>query len=356
MKKIVSIIGLIALGGLLFGCDFQNRGNGGVTEELKVEDYFPIRENVRYVYQGDGNEYASYDTYTDYTLENKVQYRKNTGGTVIAEVVEVSGDEGVAKIYSRGEFYYREDFLRNESLMWGDRGLEEVLLKEPLKEEATWKLNDGRVRTITGTKVRVEVPQGNYDAIEVTTRSEEYEMVDYYAKGVGHIKSVFKAEGHEISSSLESIEEDVPLTQSVNFYYPNLDENKFYYKATDIEFRTNDITRKTLESAYKDESGLELTKYGIGAVFTEKTEINHMYLGKDGMVYLDLNRAFIDEMNAGAQYESMILQSIANTFGNYYGAERVYLTIDGGNYSSGHIELKDGEYLEVDYANTVEIE
>jgi hypothetical protein len=66
------------------------------------------------------------------------------------------------------------------------------------------------------------------------------------------------------------------------------------------------------------------------------------------MVYIDLNRAFVNEMNAGAGYEALILQSVANTFGQYYGVDRVLLTIDAELYESGHIALKKGEYLKVD--------
>ena len=73
------------------------------------------------------------------------------------------------------------------------------------------------------------------------------------------------------------------------------------------------------------------------------------------MVYIDLNKAFLTEMNAGALYEKMILQSIANTFGQYYNSEKVVLTIDNKLYESGHIVMKKGQYLKVNYDNAVEI-
>jgi spore germination protein GerM len=60
------------------------------------------------------------------------------------------------------------------------------------------------------------------------------------------------------------------------------------------------------------------------------------------MVYIDLNKAFVTDMNAGSGYESMILTSIANTFGQYYGVNKVVITIDGEPYSSGVILMKQG--------------
>jgi hypothetical protein len=72
-------------------------------------------------------------------------------------------------------------------------------------------------------------------------------------------------------------------------------------------------------------------------------------------VEIDLNQAFLSEMNAGALYESMILTSIANTFAQYMGAEEIILTIDGRLYASGHLEMMEGETISVDFSNTQEI-
>jgi hypothetical protein len=52
-------------------------------------------------------------------------------------------------------------------------------------------------------------------------------------------------------------------------------------------------------------------------------------------------------MNAGAGYELLILQSITNTLGNYYGAQKVYITMEGKPYESGHILMKKGETFKV---------
>jgi spore germination protein GerM len=141
----------------------------------------------------------------------------------------------------------------------------------------------------------------------------------------------------------------VPLIQNINFYYPNINDEKIYYKNVAVNFYTNDVTREKLAQAYKGEPVAN-----TGKVFSENTQINSLYLNDDGMVYLDLNKAFLQEMNAGAGYEAMILQSIANTFGQYYNAEKVILTIEGKPYESGHIALQEGEYLQVNYDNVIE--
>nr|WP_225877723.1 GerMN domain-containing protein [Alkalibacter mobilis] len=132
------------------------------------------------------------------------------------------------------------------------------------------------------------------------------------------------------------------------FFYPSLDDETYYYQTKPVEFETNDITRKVLEKEYKNESP--------STVLTENTEINWLYLNNDGMVYIDVSGDFVTEMNAGAAYESMILQALANTIGNYYGVERILLTLDGDLYESGHILLQQGEYLTVNMEDAEELE
>jgi hypothetical protein len=335
---------------LVSGCKANNINNikkddpikeNPKAEVLAIKDYYPIKENTRYVYEGKGNEYASYDVYIDYTSEGKVQQRVDNGGTVMANVLELK-DGKLTKLYSRGEAYYRENLLAN-------KGDEEILLMEPLVKGTTWKLKDSRVRTITNTSVDITTPSGTYKAIEVTTEGPNDKIKDYYAKNVGLVKSIFTSGETEVSSTLSVIEDNASLKQKVNFYYPNVNDSKYYFKTKEIAFKTNDITKQVLEAAYKEKVN------NVGKVFSPNTKINSLYLNKDNMVYIDLNKAFVTEMNAGALYEGMILQSIANTFGQYYGAERVILTIDGKLYESGHILMKKGQYLKVKYDNAIEI-
>ncbi len=362
MKKNIVLFSFVLLLTFLFGCtnfiNDKNSGNNINTNDsntnnsnnqdstpqlLKIEDYYPIKENIKYVYDGKGNEYASYSVYIDYTSEDKVQQRVDNGGTIMAKIVELKNGK-ITRLLSRGEAYYRENLLETKG------NEEEVLLMEPLIKGTTWKLQDSRIRTITGTSVDITTPAGNYKAIEVVTEGSNDKTIDYYAKNVGLVKSVFISGETEITSSLSKIEENVSLIQKISFFYPNVNDDKIYYKDKDISFKTNDITRQVLESAYKEPIGNNL-----GKVFSTNTKINSLYLNKDNMVYIDLNKDFVTEMNAGSGYESMILQSIANTFGKYYNSEKVILTIDNNPYESGHIVMKKGEYIKVKYDDAVEI-
>jgi hypothetical protein len=243
MKKHILIFAIVSFIALISGCTAKN--NNSIEEQAKVQDYFPIKENVKYVYEGKGNEYAAYDVYIDYTSGDKVQQRVNNGGSEIVKVIEIK-DGKLTQLFFRGETYYREDFLEtggNEN---------EILLMEPLVKGTTWTLKDSSVRTITNTSVDITTPSGSYKAIEVTTDNSNGKTIDYYAKNIGLVKSLFSSGETEISSFLSKIEENASFIQNINLYYPDVDKNKIVYQNKEVSFKTNDITKQVLEKAYKE--------------------------------------------------------------------------------------------------------
>jgi len=315
------------------------------AKELTVEMLYPFEADTYRVYEGKGNEYASYDVYVDFMQSDRIQIRENNGGTEIVRVLEKK-DGMLKEVIFEPETYYKENFLTKEA------NTDRILLMEPIEVGTTWK-NDNETNTITAVDKEVVTPYGTYLAVEVTrvTKNEkdEYTNIDYYAEDMGLIQSLNIGEGYEVSSSLQKVEKNAVQKKVVNFYYPNaMDERIFLYRK-EIEFTTNDIPRILIIEAYK-----ELPKEAA-PVLTPNTKVNYLYLNQDGMVYVDLSRDFMNEMNAGAGYESLILQSLANTFGDYYGTSKVMLTIDGDTYESGHILLREFEPLEVNYDSIVDM-
>jgi hypothetical protein len=344
MKKLWVAIVAAALAVMLCACSADTKepaaaGENGWPVSARVSDYFPVHSNTRLVYQGEGNEYASYEVYTDYARDSRQQQRIVTGGSTSVRVIDTSKNEA-AVVFAKGEVPWRQNMLDQSP------GASEVLLRVPLEAGNAWLLGDPRTRTITAVGIRVTTPLGTYDTIEVTTEGPYGKAADYYASGVGLVKSVYMSEGGTVTSTLAKIEEGVPLVQTVRFYFPDAKTGQLRYADRDVSFYTNDLTREVLARAYK-----EAPPDSMGTVFSPGTKINTLYLNEDGMVYLDVNKAFQKDMNAGAAIESMILQSVANTFGHYYGASRVLLTVDGQPYESGHISLRPGEYLTVDDAD-----
>lgn len=349
MKKVLFVISILFTLVLLNGC--ANKNDKSPIEEkpqetrqpLTIQDYYSVKENTNYVYQGEGNEYASYNVMVDYIEGNRVQTRTNNGGTEVVRVLE-NKDGELTLLLSREESYYRENLTQSPS------NKEEILLKEPLVTGTSWVLKDGRKRSITNVEVDITTPSGTYKTLEVTTEGKDDKIQDYYAPNIGLVKSVFTSNGSVVSSSLSKLENNVPLTQTVKFFYPNLNDDKIIYVNKKLSFNTNDLTKSGLEKAFK-----ELPKGNIAKVLGPNVKIKSLYLNKDNMVYVDFSKELVKEMNAGSGYESMILQSITNTLGNYYGVDKVYITIEGSPYASGHYMMEQGEFFKVDLKNSVEL-
>ena len=138
----------------------------------------------------------------------------------------------------------------------------------------------------------------------------------------------------------------MPLIQKIKFYFPNGNDSFNYITNKELSFNTNDVTREIFEKQFK-----EVPDSNVGKLLSANTRIKSLYLNEDNMVYVDFSKEFTKEMNAGSGYESQILQCIANTLGDYYMIQKVYITVEGQPYSSGHFQMKKGEAFIVDYKN-----
>jgi len=362
MKKLISslyIFLLLTTSIFLFGCKNINSPTGindnnsntttkenvavnNSDSQYKISDFYPFKENLKYTYEGTGNEYAGFITFVDFIKDNKIQIRKINGGTEFVSVLENTNGE-LKVLFAKPECYYRENFLDKAS------NTKEILLKEPLIKGTSWTLSDGRKRFISNTDVKVSTPLGEYKAIEVTTEEKDSITIDYYGLNMGLIKTVYKGKDMEVTSSI-SKSETSSFVQNIKFYYPNIDDDKLYYVNKEVSFKTNDISKSIIEKYLKESPNKEL-----GNLIGAGVKINSLYLNDDSMVYIDFSKSFLTEMNAGSGYESMLLQCITNTLGNYYNADKVYITIENAPYSSGHIEMKKGEYFKVNYDNSAEL-
>lgn len=310
----------------------------------KIKDFFPFNENIRMKYAGKGNEFAEKDVYVDYIEDSKIQLRVVNPGTTVAQVIE-NKDGELRLLLSREEFYYRENILNASSSK-----PYEVLLKEPIAKGTTWTLSDGRKRTISSTDADISTPSGSYKGLEVLTEGDNYKNYDYYVKDVGLVKSVYKSNDFEVESSLEKIDKNALVEQTIKFYYPDFLNNKIVFVRDKVSFKTNDDPIKIIEDHLKNPPGKDISK-----LMSPKTKINKLYLNNEQYkVYVDFTNEFVTEMNAGTSLEGMILDSLANTLGDYYNVDKIYISINGKPYSSGHIELKPDDSLYVNYKNVVE--
>ncbi len=318
------------------------------ADATTIEAYYPFSASVFTKYLGEGNEYASFTAYPQYIEGNRMQITSNNGGTQIVTVLELADGE-LREVFSRPETYFRENML--EKTASGDAANQlDILLKEPLEVGNSWMNPSGVPSEITNLTAAIETPMGNFEALEVTTTYETSTTKDYYVQGMGLVKRVTDlGDDMIVSSSLEARTENAPETQQLRVFYPDGDLMGLDATSISLSYVTNDITRTILAEALKN-----VPDAPGGSLIGPNVSINSLSLSDDGRVYVDFSQEFVSEMNAGTSAESLILQGVVNTIGEYYGVQEVYLTVAGNPYESGHILMAEGAYFTVDYANVNE--
>jgi len=310
------------------------------AEEATIQDYFPFNDNVKMVYEGQGNEFASYTTYVDYINGDKIQIRVNNGGAESVTILQNS-DGSLTDINSwGGNVFFKTDWTGEAATT------STILLKEPLVQGTKWNLSDGSQREITGLKVAIETPYDSFEALEVTTTKDGQTIrKQYYAIGIGLVKSIFLGEEEEISSSLKEMITGGGydfIVRSYNFF------------VTDIDILSNFVDKTTTLKTGENINDFIAGEFLEGGLISANTKINELWMKPDsGVANIDFSEQFVTEMNAGTTKESGVLMSVANTIGNYFQVQKVIITVDGEPYSSGHILMKEGEAFDTNYQNEV---
>jgi len=309
-------------------------------EEAMIQDYFPFDENVKMVYEGQGNEFASYITYVDYISDDKIQIRVNNGGSESVNVLQNS-EGALIEINSwGGDVFYKTDWTGEEATT------STILLKEPLVEGTKWNLSDGSQREITGLKVAIETPYDSFEALEVTTTKDGQTVrKQYYALGIGLVKSIFLGEEEEISSSLK----EMIIGGGYDFTI-----RSFNFFVTDTDILSNFVDKTVTLKTGENINDFIAAEFLEGGLISVNTKINDIWFTHgDTVANIDFSQQFVTEMNAGTTKESGVLMSVANTIGNYFQVQKVMITLDGEPYSSGHILKKPGESFDTNYQNAV---
>lgn len=214
--KANKLIILVFIFQLLLGCTADKIVEEDNKDEKQVENrvdkqtkvdlraYFPIREDMLYKYQGEGNEYATFTTETKFVKDNLIQVHKNNGGTEIASVYRVE-KEKVVLLQENPEFYSDTNLLNDVD---DKADAKEIILKLPLKVGEKWD-NAKKRREIVAIDEQLTTPAGNfYDVVKVKVASIEedrdFESYEYYAKNIGLIMLESRGEDYQVTSKLKS--------------------------------------------------------------------------------------------------------------------------------------------------------
>ncbi len=324
-----------------------NEGEIQVTEENKTSEYVTPKHNALYVYymyneDETANDAKFYKNEIVIRQKDDLLHRK----TVLADFSEYdelySIKDGTASLLGRTTINTREDLIYNyENIPDNnifDENTSNVLLKEPIEINNSWSYADRSVSEITDINVYVELPFGNFNAVEVTTNFEDGRFrKNYYVKFLGLVKTVIStADSGYRTIILHDIKDEGILSKAYLFSYD------VYSNTTDVDLidntiNTNPIYIETLETMLKFEKSAVNTPLIQDNTYIQSVTIDR----NENVAYIDFSSSFLKKSTSGIQIESEVLKAIANTVGNFYSTKYVKITADGSDRIGGHADFSE---------------
>lgn len=161
-------------------------------------DYFPYQPGMVAEFEGKGNEFASFKIRVLYREDGKLEWRRDTGGTVLAEVFSLQTNQ-VTRIFREGEVYDDNKRLNQPP------NTNEVVLQGPVQVGTTWT-SGGATHKITSVSETVQAAGQTLTCVVVVESTTPQSTIrNYYHKQFGWVLSVFESEGTVVESRLKSL-------------------------------------------------------------------------------------------------------------------------------------------------------
>ncbi len=125
-------------------------------------------------------------------------------------------------------------------------------------------------------------------------------------------------------------------------YYPDEKQEKLITRDINLDLKSDNKNEKILDELKKSK------------VIKNDTEIKNINFENESdqdenkILCIDFKNEFINLDEVGAESEDLILKSILKTFAEVYDVKKIRITVNGENYESGHIEMEDGDYFDVE--------
>lgn len=165
-------------------------------------------------------------------------------------------------------------------------------------------------------------------------------------------------------SEISARESEVPVQESkaaANSQLPSADpsasaaplteNSEVQYNGNKIDYQYHDEISDTDKSVVVDVDGKSDLKYGLSVVAEqmfgealENSSINPNSIKlESGNLYIDFKLDIYD-LNMGSTGENSLLEGVANVYlDNMKEVKAVFFSVDGNDYSSGHIEIDKNE-------------
>ena len=338
-QKLFKILPIAAVAIFITACGQQENNQTGQP----ISDFFTFEPNTTFLIHNldEELEHLNQEIFTSHI---------SADGSRIQQRISVFNIEATV-VLENSNGSLRQIFAWSETPVWHDiTGINEfmeiVILQEPLILGHSWNNGVGGISEITATNLEITTPVGIFeDVIEVTTTFpglDDY-VISLFAPGHGTISETYRStlvyQGQEIISigetQLSSVRTGgLPVTIDVFYMDDNL--MSLEHIPVNVEIQTN----QDFVSLFSDIIANHMPSIS-------HTTINNIYVDMlNSLVTVDFASDFFP-INLGAGAEGLMLSSLANTFGMFYGLENFLITIDGANYESGHILFEEGETIQI---------
>ncbi len=266
------------------------------------------------------------------------------------EYDELFSTDGSFKRLGRSYVNTRESLIHNQKNIPSNNIYEEnseaVIISDPIRLGAKWEVSEGINSEITSLNAVVELPFGNFDALEVTTTLQDGSYrKDYFVKYIGLVKSeIFNINSPKKTIYLDKMTDDSITSMSYIFNYDRY-SNKIYSEKINIVIKTNPTYSEILENMLKFEL-VAITEQLI----SDDTYIKSVSIDRQSdTAHINFTSNLLKNTNYTPDEEQLVVTSIADVVGNFYSVHNVEITANGssdfgvnGNYSNPiHVDLLD---------------
>lgn len=141
-----------------------------------------------------------------------------------------------------------------------------------------------------------------------------------------------KDDKKEDKADKDKLENEEEAEESIIVYNYDLDNEKLIENRIDGKKESPEQVFESLQNLGVIPKDAKMNSFDI-------TEADGVETG-----VLDVSKEFVNS-NLGSSAESLMLDAVAQTFIENFDIEQLQITVDGGDYESGHIVLGKGDYL-----------
>lgn len=161
---------------------------------VNLEVYFPATVGSVWQYQGEGNEYATFQRKVLFREGNRAQLQDDNGGTLHDNITEFR-PEGLVRTFNQASTGQTKNLLATSPTE------QTYLLITPLQVGTKWNVPEG-LREVVDVNATVATPAGTFHkCIQVQITSQDSVVNEYYASGIGLVKQDYQA-GDQVVTSL----------------------------------------------------------------------------------------------------------------------------------------------------------